>query len=381
MPLAISQTNRLIINGNISNINNGKIYIVKAIPDNFYDSRNSKFDSGRILNGEFTISIKQYDTIPTPYRFIIKSKEKNGITGMVIFKSKRSLVKIDSIDEYISPFVFNNLINDELINTYTKENMQIISMGKSLDFFVDSISQLYKNEIPDRLTNLIANNSQNLISKSDSLLYNYIRVHSDSYVSVFKLIERFHNSGYKEIYKKAYNLLSMRLQLKKPVVELGKKLKKTEILAFNNVFPKLTLKNSKLENFELDVFKIKSRFILIDFWFSECQPCILQMNGYKKLYKYFSNKDFAIVGISIDRANKIDNWRNVIKRNEYTWMNYLDWNRSECNRLGINYFPTTILINERREIVGKNLTYDEIEKKLSDIIKSMIFNDQSIEPK
>ena len=131
--------------------------------------------------------------------------------------------------------------------------------------------------------------------------------------------------------------------------------------------PEINLKNKDLKNVVFNVSEhFGSKYILIDFWFSSCVPCIRQFPKLKELYKKFHPKGLEIIGISTDRTKDINKWNKVIRKNKINWKHLLDENTVESSRLSINSFPTNFLLNSEGIILKKNVSLDELELLLSD---------------
>jgi len=107
---------------------------------------------------------------------------------------------------------------------------------------------------------------------------------------------------------------------------------------------------------------IKSDFILIDFWFSTCIPCIESFPDLKKLYSSYSRSKLEVLGVSVDAQKKKEKWKSVIEKEQLTWINLLD---SEFDisykRLSIEIYPTTILLGKNRKIIKINPSMEELK--------------------
>jgi thiol-disulfide isomerase/thioredoxin len=100
---------------------------------------------------------------------------------------------------------------------------------------------------------------------------------------------------------------------------------------------------------------LKGKVVLIDFWASWCGPCRLANPGLLKIYNQYSGKNFAIYGISIDKS--VEAWRKAIREDRLTWMQVndtSDHDRTLIDKWGINYIPTSFLLNADGRIVAVN---------------------------
>ncbi len=53
----------------------------------------------------------------------------------------------------------------------------------------------------------------------------------------------------------------------------------------------------------------KGKYVLVDFWASWCGPCRAENPNVVATYSKFRNKNFTVLGISLDRAKDPRNWR------------------------------------------------------------------------
>jgi thiol-disulfide isomerase/thioredoxin len=108
------------------------------------------------------------------------------------------------------------------------------------------------------------------------------------------------------------------------------------------------------------LYDIDSGYILMDFWFSRCIPCINTFPELKRLYAMTDRRHLEIVGISVDQHNDLDKWKLAIRDNQLPWINLIDPDYSVSYRtFSIIVYPTTILISNHK-IVKINPTHEEI---------------------
>lgn len=111
------------------------------------------------------------------------------------------------------------------------------------------------------------------------------------------------------------------------------------------------------------VIKLK-KLVLLDFWASWCVPCLKEMPEIAKLYDKYKDKDFEIIGVSLDK--NMDKWRSMIEGKGMPWIQFIDSNLSNpiINKYGVTAIPHTVLIDEHGEIVAINLRGEELRKKI-----------------
>lgn len=114
---------------------------------------------------------------------------------------------------------------------------------------------------------------------------------------------------------------------------------------------------------------VKGKYVLIDFWASWCGPCRIEYPYLKKAYAQFKNKNFEIIGISLD--DKKDLWLDAIKSNGFDWIELCDLNGREnavAKAYGIAAIPQSLLIDPQGKIIAKNLRGEDLLVKLTELI-------------
>jgi thiol-disulfide isomerase/thioredoxin len=120
---------------------------------------------------------------------------------------------------------------------------------------------------------------------------------------------------------------------------------------------------------ELAQFAAKGKYLLIDFWASWCPDCRKEMPDLVELYDSFKDKNFEIVGYSLD--NKKEAWMKGITDLNISWFQMSDldyWNSKGALYYGVRWIPTTILLSPEGKIIERGLTPKELKKKLAELL-------------
>ena len=116
--------------------------------------------------------------------------------------------------------------------------------------------------------------------------------------------------------------------------------------------------------------KYKGRYVLIDFWASWCGPCRKENPNLVAVYNQFKNKNFTIIGISLDEHRK--DWLKAIEDDKLTWEQLSDlrgWANATAALYAVKAVPQNFLIDPEGNIIAQDLRGDELKKQLEILIK------------
>ena len=122
-------------------------------------------------------------------------------------------------------------------------------------------------------------------------------------------------------------------------------------------------------NFESEVKSFKGE-VLLDFWASWCGPCRREMPNLVEAYAKYKNKNFEIVGVSLDQS--ADSWKEAIKKLNITWPQMSDlkyWNCEGAQLYAVSSIPHTVLIDGEGTIIARGLHGEGLQEKLAEVLK------------
>lgn len=115
----------------------------------------------------------------------------------------------------------------------------------------------------------------------------------------------------------------------------------------------------------------RGKYVLVDFWASWCGPCRHENPNVVEAYNRFKNKNFTILGISLDRPGQKDKWLEAIKQDNLTWTHISDlkyWQSAAVSTYGFNSIPFNILVDPDGMVIGEGLRGAALEDKLQQVL-------------
>ncbi len=121
---------------------------------------------------------------------------------------------------------------------------------------------------------------------------------------------------------------------------------------------------------DIALSSFKGKYVLLDFWASWCGPCRQENPNVLRAYQKFKDKNFTVLGVSLDRAK--DPWLKAIKDDRLEWTHVSDlkfWSNEVAVKYKIQSIPQNYLLDPSGVIIGKNLRGEELQSRLEELFK------------
>ena len=102
----------------------------------------------------------------------------------------------------------------------------------------------------------------------------------------------------------------------------------------------------ELSNATLDVFNFNGKPTVVNFWFTSCEPCIMEMPALENLKKKYSG-EVNFISITYDSKEQVENFR---KKHTFTFENF-HATKISIKAFGVGSYPTTLFIDKNGVLI------------------------------
>ena len=360
-----TEKGKFTVTGDVKNSVDQKIFLEQLY---FSQKDPEVIDTGEIKNGKFTVSgIAPEEGL---YRLRFQKQE----TGYIFINDAPKIIfKADVKDMSLTGPEFNTHAN-KLFKNFL---LGVDGRQKNMTALSAEIDSLQKNKSSDSIVKLkiIDLNKEGVDFKT--FIVKSIDTTSDPVVAMFSLgytrgidpaelktvipnlSKRFPKHNGVATIISQYNELLVKKEA--PPVQKGKPVVGSEA-------PDFSMADASGKQIALSSFK--GKYVLIDFWASWCGPCRGENPNIVANYNKFKNKNFTILGVSLDEDKT--KWLEAIKKDKLLWTQVSDlkgWNSASVPLYGFDGIPYNVLIDPTGKIIATELRGEELGRKLGEILK------------
>lgn len=113
----------------------------------------------------------------------------------------------------------------------------------------------------------------------------------------------------------------------------------------------------------------QGKVVIINFWASWCYWCNYEMPEFEELWKDLK-EDENIVLLMVNLGETKEVAEQFIKDGNYTFDVYLDPQEEVASKLGVRYFPTTIILDQEGGI-AKTMEGATTKKKIEQVLEKL----------
>ena len=249
-----------------------------------------------------------------------------------------------------------------------KQNLdaQVMAVGKKIETLMQEYRALpIEMQQDESVIQSTQGKYEVFIGEIKEIYRNFILNNSDSQVSIVALGEYATlTSDISEI-EPLFNSLSSDIQNTNEGKTIGNQINVGKVTAIGSIAPDFTQNDPEGNPIRLSDFR--GKYLLIDFWASWCGPCRKENPNVVKAYQQFKDKNFEILGVSLDNPGAQQSWLNAIEKDGLTWPQVSDlkgWKNSVAVQYNILSIPQNLLIDANGVIIAKNLRGEKLSEAL-----------------
>ncbi|RAJ02663.1 peroxiredoxin [Chitinophaga skermanii] len=350
--LGLAANAQFNIHGTITGADGKMIYL-------FDDEDNYADDSVFIKNNQFNFTIKK----PNKERVYALILGENQYPMLLIPGSDPALTFTATEAEF--PIAQSLTTNEQTqaMQTYQKLFRPLVNRALNLNIEaarIDSADESGKEAFREKARVF----SQDVASTGKA----FIKQHPKAIASVWMLLNELRNRLEPDDFMATFYSLDKSVQDSRYGQMAKNYIAQLQGNALNVTAPDFTQDDVKGKPVKLSQFR--GKYVLVDFWASWCGPCRQENPNVVKAYEKYKNKNFTILGVSLDQDK--NRWIGAIRQDGLNWTQVSDlqgWNNEVARQYGINSIPANFLVSPDGKIIARNLRGAQLEKALESLIK------------
>lgn len=355
--VAFAQFGRYTLKGKIANLNSpAHVFLVY---------NRTLVNSVELHNGEFEID----GTISEPttaYLSLNKTGDKYAYDNYVELYIEPGTIRLMDASDSLSKAKITGTKNNDASEAYKQLMLPFNKRDDELEVRDTAATEAQKSSAAF-LKDLQLQNKE-LQAEEETIQKKFIKTHPSALVSLDVLFYYAYYSPCEEV-KALYDGLSPAVKNSQRGVEYAAELKKMATVSVGKAAPDFTLPDTSGKDISLSSFK--GKYVLVDFWASWCPLCRQANPDIVKVYNQFKDKNFTILGVSLDKTGDKATWMKAIHHDNLTWTQVSElkfWKSEVVGLYHLTALPQNFLLDPDGKIIARELTGEELSARLSGLL-------------
>ncbi|WP_247654971.1 TlpA disulfide reductase family protein [Chitinophaga varians] len=363
-----AQKTGVTIKGKIPPVfNNEYVYLMKG---------STPLDSAKVEKSAFSLSYPLKDTLQAMLRVSKKEDSKIYRGVKVLYLAPGDKVTLTVKDTTGGGnLLAKSLVKGALINAQEEQlQEQLKDVRRQIDSARKEYMQLMQS--PEGKTDTAGMMARGrrmdvLFDKQEEMVNAFIDAHPDYYISLANFRENL-GSPVKDVAaaEKRFAKFSPALRQSSLGLSVQNLLKASAKLGINQPAPDFA--STTPDGKTLKLSDLKGKYVLLDFWASWCGPCRAENPNVVKAFQQYKDKNFTVLGVSLDREGQHDKWTEAIEKDGLAWHHVSDlkwWKADAAALYMIRSIPQNFLIDPNGKIIATNLRGEALQQELAKLLQ------------
>jgi peroxiredoxin len=321
-----------------------------------------KFDSAVVTNGAFTL--RGTTSAPTKARLVLvqrgnKRRMRTGQADNATFFLEKGTTVFTSPDS----LVHATITGSALTTQYQGLAKQLAPSNAQLE----ALYAQYRAATPEQRA--LLDKQGDALEESQKAIYTvYVKANPATLVSLDAVMQL---GGAVPNYTAVFPLFDQLAPSVKATPDgqaYAARLQALQRVAIGAQAPDFTLTTP--EGKPVALSSLRGKYVLVDFWASWCGPCRRENPNVAAVYQAYKDRNFEILGVSIDVERNRAQWLKAIADDHLTWPQISDLKPdNEAARLySVRAIPQNFLIDPSGKIVATNLRGDALKTTVARLL-------------